>query len=209
MISEEPKEHELPQPRNPPEQDFSSLKVEGLQLDSDLFVEAISKSNRYGAWDYSNDCLPPAWSDEIKFFNWINENKLPRELAELLYYHTPERDFMAGSHYIHGVESLIEANDDERCSNVREAGFLIVGSGPNGDDVVVDMEGAKKGAIGYFPISTKWDKTPDELKRMFIPVVDSIGDYFDIYQRGKDAKNIGKYDHIAGDYWSAKEHVEG
>lgn len=194
-----------PKPRNPPKRSFSALKTGKIRLDSDQYVRLLKTSPRYGSEDYSLDppAPPPPWTDEELFYEWLMEQKLPAELAEMLYLGTPEISFLAGRGYMNGVEAPIDENSDLGKQNIRGAGFFIVGSGSNGDELVIDVAYRQTGEVGYFPLETMWDKTPDELQMMFIPVSASIGEYLRLIDDEGSTE-------IPGDYWSAKEkHDQG
>ena len=116
----------------------------------------------------------------------------------MLYAGAPEISFFAGSGYINGVSAIIEENSDPDRENIRKAGFLILGSGSNGDELVVDVAYQGSGEVGFFPLETMWDKSPSELQAMFIPFCPSIGEYLRLHEEHEASA-------LPGDYWSAKE----
>ena len=166
-------------------------------------MDFLRTQPRYGAEDYSLNppSVPPLKTDDKTFYEWLIQKKLPREFAEMLYLGAPETTFLEGTGYINGVDSLIEENSDPEKKNIQDAGFFIVGSGANGDMLVVDLNFKKSGEVGYFPVETMWDKTTAQLREMFIPIARSLGDYIRICE--SDERDI------ASDYWDAKERKEG
>jgi hypothetical protein len=188
--------------RNPPLRDFSEFTEASFPTDTELYASVVPSLERFGGESYvtGEPVIPPRWTDENRFFDWLRNQQLPRSLAEMLYYHAPERNFMAGSGYIYGIASLIEATEPSEGADrrfIRDAGFLIVGSGPNGDFLVVDLTGPTAGAVGFFPIEMVWGKSEEELLAMFIPICPTLGGYYAEYEKRRPK--------LPADYWAAVE----
>lgn len=169
-----------PYPRNPPTRSFDRLAATGIQLDADKYAACSREAPRYDSYDYAEEMNSPRWSDEERIYDWLLDAEIPRELAEMLYFHAPEVTFMLGPGHIAGVERIIERNDPG--SEVRKAGYFNLASGPNGDLIVIALHGEKAGEVGYLSHETIWGKTPDEVRAMFIPVIDSIGKFFEAFE---------------------------
>lgn len=192
-----------PKPRNPEARSFDSLASTAIALGRHHYVDFLKTQPRHGAEDYSLDppAVPPLKTNDAAFYKWLLKQKLPREFAEMLYTGAPEVSFMEGSGYLNGVDALIEENSDRHLKNIREAGFFIVGSGPNGDALVVDVGFTGNGAVAFLPIELYHDKTSKELREMFIPIAESIGEYIRIH-------NSDKRLDVPADYWAAKKRKE-
>ena len=104
---------------------------------------------------------------------------------------------MINAGYLKGVGDLIERNSDPRCRQVRAAGFFIVGSGPNGDFLVVDLE--HQGATGFLPLELVFSKSSPELRELFIPIAPSLGRYLALSERSTETPR---------DYWASKEWIK-
>lgn len=103
---------------------------------------------------------------------------------------------MLGPGYIAGVESIIDENDLN--SEVRSAGYFNLGSCSNGDLIVIALHGEKAGEAGYLSHETIWEKRPDEVRAMFIPVIDSIGNFFEVFAAEESCD-------LPRDYYDAKD----
>lgn len=177
-----------PEARNPPVQDFSDFSDAPFPTGAELYARIVPSLKRIGGESYVNHepVIPPGWTDDARFYRWLKSQQLPRSLAEMLYYYAPERNFMAGSGYIYGVARIIEATEPSEGADtrfIRDAGFLMVGSGPNGDFLVVDLTGPSAGAVGFLPIEMVWGKSAEELRTMFIPICPTLGAYYDEYEK--------------------------
>jgi hypothetical protein len=138
----------------------------------------------------------PRWNNEDKFFSWLITAEIPRELAEMLYYHCPEVSFMLGPGHVYGVERIIDENQSKE--EYRKAGFFILASGPNGDPVVIDLLSAELRLVGYLPHENLWSSSSDKLRGLFIPVCSTIGEFFKAFEIDGDPK-------LPSDYYAAKE----
>lgn len=194
---------ETPHPRTPPVRSFEMLPSQPITLERAHYVDFLRSQPRYGAEDYSRTppAIPPLKTDDKTFYEWLIKQKIPREFAEMIYMGAPETSFLEGSGYVNGVDAIIAENSSADQKNIRDAGFFIVGSGPNGDFLVVDVAFKGTGEVGFFPIETTSGKTPAQLREMFIPIVKSLGDYIRIHN-SPDRLSLPM------DYWAAKAKKE-
>lgn len=160
-------------PRHPPAHTFPNLPAVPFELGSQEYLSIVPNLVRYRDWGPNGAEDIPAWNDEEQFASWLDKQAIPQILAEFLYQNAPERSLMINAGHLKGVGELIEGNSDASFRAVRAAGFFMVGSGPNGDILVVDLE--NKGATGFLPLEMVFSKSPQELRELFIPIAPSLG----------------------------------
>ena len=98
---------DTPYPRDPPSRSFDQLPTTGIALEADKFASCPVEAPRYCSYDYENEKNSPPWSDEEQFYAWLLASEIPRELAEMLYFHAPEVSFIFGPGHIAGVDYII------------------------------------------------------------------------------------------------------
>lgn len=184
----------IPTPRHPPAHNFTNLPSGPFELGAQDYLAIVPKLVRYRDWGPNGLEKIPAWSDEAKFAEWLEKQAIQRPFAEFLYQNAPERNLMINAGYLNGVADIIERNSDASCSHVRVAGFFIMGCGPNGDFLVVDLE--HEGATGFLPLELVFSKSPKELRELFIPVASSLGRYLALSEQDTETPR---------DYWASKE----
>lgn len=165
-----------------------------IELGASAYLAIVPKLLRYRGWIPPGEPETPAWSDESTFADRLRDQELPRALAVFLYDHAPERslDINAGS--LWGVEMLIDENSRDDYV-IREAGFFIMGAGPNGDPLVIDLR--QKGVVGFFDHGSHiYNDSPIELRSRFIPIAPSIGEYLASSEHDNS---------LPRDYWSSVE----
>lgn len=194
-MSREPEEEdETPHPRNPPTRLFDQLISTSIKLDADRYVESIKDEQRLGSYDFIESRNAERWTDEDRFYEWLIDQNIPKELAEMLYYFAPEVSFLHGTGYIHGVAGIIDWNGVE-LAEVRQAGYFVMGTSGTGDPVVISLNPENCGEVGYLNHCEDLQVSPQLLREMFVPICESIGKFFD----ATEAEGLA----IPGDYYAA------
>ena len=115
------------------------------------------------------------WDDTPKFRKWIESLNLGDENTEALLELVPPVSMATNHGPLLGVERFMEDNSESR-HMVREAGFLIFASGPNGDFVVVDTRDGG-GQTGWLPMAMIWDMEPSQVREHFVATNKNLGDF--------------------------------
>jgi hypothetical protein len=115
------------------------------------------------------------WTDTGKFRKWLEELGLGENNTETLLEVVPSVSIGLNHGPLLGVERFIEDNS-ESGHKVREAGFLIFATGPNGDFIVVDtLEG--RGQTGWLPMAMIWGMDVIQVREHFVPTNPNLGDF--------------------------------
>lgn len=149
-----------------------------MRTDKDEFIRAVSAVAKGGGHT-------GPWSKRTAL--WCIRHGLPSELRELFESHMPHNEIWAGAGTLFGESQIIRWNDN--FPEALRARLLIVGSGPNGDHIAIDLN---NGATGYISHEHDWRINPREF---FIAVSPSIGSF--LVDINRDPPSIPE------DYWDA------
>ena len=135
-------------------------------------VSTIEPQIDYGPDGESQD---EPWTDTPKFRAWLEALELGDNNTEALLGLVPLVSLALNHGPLLGIESFIEINS-ESGHQVREAGFLIFATGPNGDFVVVDtLDG--NGQTGWLPMAMIWGMDAAKVREYFVPTNPNLGDF--------------------------------
>ena len=115
------------------------------------------------------------WNDTPRFRTWLESLELGEANTEALLEIVPPVSLALNHGPLLGVERFIEDNSDSR-HQVREAGFLIFATGPNGDFVVVDTRDGS-GQTGWLPMAMIWEMEPSAVREHFVATNRTLGDF--------------------------------
>jgi hypothetical protein len=135
-------------------------------------VSKLEPKIDYGPKGESRD---KPWADADRFLKWLDQLDVGEENATVLAEIVPPVSLAMNHGPLLGVERFIEANS-ETDHKVREAGFLIFATGPNGDYIVVDASDGN-GKTGWLPMAMIWGMESKEVRENFIPTARTLGDF--------------------------------
>ena len=115
------------------------------------------------------------WSDTPKFRKWLEGLDLGESNTKALLEIVPSVSLALNHGPLLGVERFMEDNSESR-HKVRDAGFLIFATGPNGDFVVVDTRGGS-GQTGWLPMAMIWDMEPSQVREHFVATNKNLGNF--------------------------------
>ena len=137
-----------------------------------LTVSTLEPQIDYGPDGESKD---KPWSDTTKFREWLEGLGLGKSNTDALLEIVPSVSLALNHGPLLGVERFMEDNSESR-HKVRDAGFLIFATGPNGDFIVVDtLEGS--GQTGWLPMAMIWNMEPSQVREHFIATNKNLGDF--------------------------------
>ncbi len=137
-----------------------------------LTVATLEPQIDYGPDGESQD---KPWSDVSKFRKWLEGLGLGESNIDVLLEIVPSVSLALNHGPLLGVERFMEDNSESR-HKVRDAGFLIFATGPNGDFIVVDtLEGS--GQTGWLPMAMIWDMEPSQVREHFVATNKNLGDF--------------------------------
>lgn len=116
---------------------------------------------------------PALIRDETRVF--LESIAISAPLRTLLEAHSFNRSIMIGQHCFNAVNKLVAENGgvNERCLL---DGLLVVGSGPNGDPVVVDLN---DGAVGFVNHDEVWGCDEAQVRReAYVPTPFDLGTFY-------------------------------
>lgn len=160
-----------------------------MKIDKELFIKALEDFD----FDYKSE-VQKVTDKSIDFFENL---KLPTELIEFFreFSFRYEIDFNGNSFCC--VNRIRTENIDEINKEIYKYNLLIIGSGMNGDPIVLNT---KTMTVGYVFHDQLWEsQTAEELKSMYIDLNLSIGDFF--YKSVEEEK-------FPIDAYSAEEYLE-
>lgn len=149
-----------------------------MRIDKDDFIRAVNTSG-------GRDGCAGAWSTSMAL--WCARHDFPLELRELFETHVAHTEICAGAGALFGESQITRWNDN--FPEALSARLLIVGSGPNGDHITIDLN---NGATGYISHEHDWRINP---RKFFVAVSPSIGNFLVNINRDPPA--------IPEDYWDA------
>lgn len=127
-----------------------------------------------------------------KYEGWLKEKKLPDELARGLLNCSLKKTVGVSAIRLHSEADIISVNGSEGVPIALKGGFLILGTCPNGDPVVIDIAGTT-GSVGYLCAETMWSSK--DLRTAFVQVAPSLAAFI----RGLSQDNL------PADYFEATE----
>jgi len=139
-----------------------------MQIDKELFTEAFESS------DFDNKSAVIKVTD--KSMDFFEQMKLPVELIEFFkeFSFRDEIDFNGNRFFC--VNRIRTENLDEINKEIYKSNLLIIGSGMNGDPIVLNT---KTLTMGYVFHDQLWEsETVEDLQSMYIDLKLSLGDFF-------------------------------
>jgi len=100
---------------------------------------------------------------------------VPKELHDFLAANSFDRPFQIGHIYYDRTNDLARENMEEENRNCIQEKLLIIGSGLNGDPVVVDMETM---TVGFIFHDELWEDTSIKARDVHIDTGLSIGEFY-------------------------------
>ena len=135
-----------------------------MMLDSQKYREALSNLGPESAVFVE----PP-----IHFREWLNEKRLPTELANFLVSNAirDELPFPTGCGGMWTAQEIMELNDQEPA--ILGGGLFAVGNAINGDFIVLDLAEGAHGA-GFVSHDELWEGPPRPVREFYVAVSESI-----------------------------------
>jgi hypothetical protein len=115
------------------------------------------------------------WSDGARFRDWLETLELGGANTAALFDVVPSVSLALNHGPLFGVERFIRKNS-EFDHKVREAGFLIFATGPNGDFIVVEVHDGS-GRTGWLPMAMIWGMDAKTVRDHFVPTNETLGDF--------------------------------
>ncbi len=139
-----------------------------MSLDKDLFIKALENID----FDYHSSTIKVT-DKSIEFFKNIGlTNELIEFFKEFSFRH--ELDF--DCNYFNPINKFRTENLEEINKEIYKQNLLIIGSGMNGDPIVLNT---KTMTIGYIFHDQLWEsETIENIKEMYIDTKLSIGKFF-------------------------------
>jgi len=106
------------------------------------------------------------------FNDWLKHRNLPKTVRGFFERNAPVQMIWAGSGYLFDITEIMRVND--KFPDTVSDELLFIGSSPNGDFIALDY-GCGNGRVGYVSHDMMYLDT--SLRRFFIPVAGSIGDF--------------------------------
>lgn len=143
-----------------------------MRLDEDKFREVVRICRPHVDYDEAGEASTDEVLDLEEFRKWLYLNISDKTVADFFLRNTPSVSLESNVGTIFGRKNFIHNNDENIGRNghsdeIREKGLIAVGSGVNGDFVVVDIE--QSGECGWVPLGMHCD---------FIPTSRSIGQFY-------------------------------
>jgi hypothetical protein len=108
--------------------------------------------------------------------SWLREKGVSPEVRELLEEHSYSSWLEIGRLSFNSANEVVEVNTDPQNHAVWSRGLLIVGSGLNGDPIVVSSE---SGRAGYLCHDELWESdTVPDLASIYCELPESLGQFY-------------------------------
>lgn len=120
---------------------------------------------------------------------WLESLDLPMEFLRFMQWNWPQREGQLAHLRILSSQDI---RDDEHSERLASAGFLLMGSAPNGDWLVVDFR--RRACVPGFITHEEWDQETDP-RNLFEPIARSLESL--LYR-------IAEQRYIPTDYYAAK-----
>ena len=160
-----------------------------MQIDKELFTKALENS------DFDNKSAIMKVTDKsIEFFEQV---KLPVELIEFFKEFSFRDEIDFNGNVFRCVNKIRTENLDEINKEIYKSNLLIIGSGMNGDPIVLNT---KTMTIGYVFHDQLWEsETVEDLQSLYIDLNLSLGEFF---------YNSVSAEEFPIDAYSAEEYLE-
>ena len=135
---------------------------------------------------YQNATLPRCLKD-LRLENGIQEYLSCMGCD--LYFYVSEYGVALTS--LFSVKTIVEEAFDEYNKPCIENGYLIIGKGPNGDLLCVDM---KKGTVGYAYHDNLWERTYEEFSDIYIDMPIHLEKFIEMMLKDKSDYPTDGYD---------------
>lgn len=104
---------------------------------------------------------------------WLDSlHQLPPSLVTFLKTHSPKTELWAGAGFIFDEATIMRRNTE--FPGPLRAGLFILGSAPNGDLIVLDLD-ISPGAVGYLNHERMYSVR--DLRSIFAPICESVGEF--------------------------------
>ncbi len=150
------------------------------ELKIDLFKEALSEIQQQGR-------IKTFLSDKTTAF--FDKYDIPQELVDIFKTFCYSNSILFGNISFQEVNDIEEFNSGESISCV-ENGLLVIGSGMNGDPVVIDI---RTFVVGFVFHDELWEKPEVNARDIFIPTDYSFGDFYHNALFKKDTFPVDAY----------------
>ena len=153
-------------------------------------VSGLEPQVDYGPDGESKD---EPWSNVGKFDQWLSAQGFTDADRQAWITSVPLVTLSMNHGPLFGVERFIEVNS---CTDhqILKAGFVIVGRGPNGDCVVVDIA-ESRGQTGWLPMGMIRGMPAASVREHFVATNPSLGDF--VKSSEEDWSNVPKDWHDA------------
>lgn len=161
------------------------------EIDIDLFVEVTSRLGHKLDYDENGErVFQEDWTDIQRFEDWLVAQQIPEPFHSFFLKHTPKHSLECNHGPIFGIADFIYANDpsEENYGHAeasRDLGLFRVGSGPNGDGIVIDVMAS--GSCGWYPLAGDHE---------FIPTAPTYGKFLQA--------SVDQWDFVPKDWHAAK-----
>ncbi|MEI9895844.1 MAG: hypothetical protein WDN28_18710 [Chthoniobacter sp.] len=165
-----------------------------IPFDSEDFDRVTGQLSPYVDFDDDGEVSDDPWLDDAAFAAWLVRRGIPKDVQDFLIGHLPRVSLAMNHGCLFGIQRFMEENGADG-HQVWPAGFLIVGSGPNGDFIVVDIkEGA--GRTGWLPMAMIWRMDAAETRDRFVATNSTLGQFM----RASDEE----WDAVPKDWYAAR-----
>ncbi len=110
-------------------------------------------------WKQCRACLESVGAKigkgSARYDRWLKEKKVPDDLAQGLLNCCLQNPSDVGAIRMYSEAGVMSANTPEAFPIALKSGFLMLGTCPNGDPVVIDIAGTR-GSVGYLCGETMW-----------------------------------------------------
>ena len=135
--------------------------------DKELFEKAID--------DILLEVRPIRETLSATTLEFFERRSVPSELQDFLTANSFDRPFQVGHIYYDRTNDMARENLEEENRNCIQEGLLIIGSGLNGDPVVVDMETF---TVGFVFHDELWEDTSIKARSIYIDTGLSVGEFY-------------------------------
>src|SRR5262249_13042418 len=109
----------------------------------------------------------------VNFVSWLRENKVPDSLASKLAKTTLRKNVYVGAVSFYSEKDIISVNSEGGIPIALKGRLLIVGSGPNGDPLAIDVQD-QAATVGFISAGEMW--SAKDIRKVFLPVA-SVGKF--------------------------------
>ncbi|MXO03254.1 hypothetical protein [Flavobacterium sp. HBTb2-11-1] len=139
-----------------------------MNLDESLFKKALKIQD----FDFKNDVIKIT-DKTIEFLENLN---LSKDLIDFFKTFSFREEIIFGSIYFNCVNRITIENLEEENREIYKKDLLIIGSGANGDPIVVNT---KTMSVGYIFHDILWEEENiEDLNKVYIDLKMSIGTFF-------------------------------